>query len=80
LKLRSVNLSYTLPQEWLKHVKISNASIFVQGQNLYTWAKNKYTLDTETTIQGGPPGLGTGTLGQVLPPLRTIVFGVNCSF
>jgi TonB-linked SusC/RagA family outer membrane protein len=80
LKLRSVNLSYTLPAEWLKHIKMSGCSIFVQGQNLYTWAKNKYILDTETTIQGGPPGLGTGTLSQVLPPLRTIVFGVNCSF
>jgi TonB-linked SusC/RagA family outer membrane protein len=80
LKLRSVNLSYTLPQEWLKHVKISNASVFVQGQNLYTWAKNKYVLDTKTTVQGGPPGLGTGIISQVVPPLRTIVFGVNCSF
>ncbi|CAH0318859.1 TonB-dependent receptor SusC [Pedobacter sp. Bi27] len=80
LKLRSVNLSYTLPQEWLKPIKVANASVFVQGQNLYTWAKNKYILDTETTVQGGPSGLGTGTIGQVLPPLRTIVFGVNCSF
>lgn len=80
LKLRSVNLSYNLPQVWLRHIKLSNASVFIQGQNLYTWAKNKYTLDTETTIQGGPPGLGTGTLSQVLPPLRTIVFGINCSF
>ncbi len=80
LKLRSVNFSYTLPQEWLRHIKVSNASVFVQGQNLYTWAKNKYILDTETTVQGGPSGLGTGVIGQVLPPLRTIVFGVNCSF
>ncbi|MBC6112587.1 TonB-dependent receptor [Pedobacter sp. CCM 8938] len=80
LKLRSVNLSYSLPAEWLKHVKMSSCSVFVQGQNLYTWAKNKYILDTETTVQGGPSGLGTGTIGQVLPPLRTIVFGVNCSF
>ena len=80
LKLRSVNLSYTLPSTWIKKVKMSNCSVFVQGQNLYIWAKNKYTLDTETTVQGGPPGLGTGTIGQVLPPLRTIVFGVNCTF
>ncbi|MDQ0967973.1 TonB-linked SusC/RagA family outer membrane protein [Flavobacterium sp. W4I14] len=80
LKLRSVNLLYSLPTEWLKQIKMSSCNIFIQGQNLYTWAKNKYILDTETTIQGGPPGLGTGTLSQVLPPLRTIVFGVNCSF
>ncbi|WP_443938525.1 TonB-dependent receptor [Pedobacter sp. MW01-1-1] len=80
LKLRSVNLSYNLPAQWLRAVKMSNANIYVQGQNLYIWAKNKYTLDTETTVQGGPPGLGTGTIGQVMPPLRTIVFGINCSF
>ncbi|ARS38190.1 SusC/RagA family TonB-linked outer membrane protein [Sphingobacteriaceae bacterium GW460-11-11-14-LB5] len=80
LKLRSVNLSYSLPAEWLKHIKMSGCSVFVQGQNLYTWSKNKYILDTETTVQGGPSGLGTGTIGQVLPPLRTIVFGINCSF
>jgi len=43
-------------------------------------AQNKYILDTETTVQGGPSGLGTGTIGQVMPPLRTIVFGINCSF
>lgn len=80
LKLRSVNMSYTLPQQWLKTIKVSNASVFVQGQNLYTWAKNKYILDTETTVSGGPTGLGTGTIGQVLPPLRAIVFGINASF
>jgi TonB-linked SusC/RagA family outer membrane protein len=80
IKLRSVNLSYNLPSNWLSKVKMSNCSVFVQGQNLFTWAKNKYVLDTETTVQGGPQGLGTGTVGQVLPPLRTIVFGINCQF
>jgi TonB-linked SusC/RagA family outer membrane protein len=80
IKMRSVNLSYNLPAQWVKQVKMSNCSVFVQGQNLYTWAKNKYIYDTETTVQGGPSGLGTGTIGQVLPPLRTIVFGINCTF
>jgi TonB-linked SusC/RagA family outer membrane protein len=80
LKLRSVNLSYNLPSKWLVPAHISACNVFVQGQNLYTWAKNKYVLDTETTVQGGPSGLGTGTIGQVLPPLRTIVFGINCTF
>ncbi|MCL7987281.1 SusC/RagA family TonB-linked outer membrane protein [Sphingobacterium sp. lm-10] len=80
IKLRSVNLSYRLPSSWLSSTKLSNCSIFAQGQNLFTWAKNKYVLDTETTVQGGPSGLGTGTIGQVLPPLRTIVFGFNCQF
>lgn len=80
LKLRSVNLSYNMPSKWLSPLHVSACNVYMQGQNLFTWAKNKYILDTETTIQGGPSGLGTGTIGQVLPPLRTIVFGVNCTF
>jgi len=80
IKLRSINLSYNLPKNWTSRLKMSNCSVFIQGQNLFTWAKNKYVLDTETTVQGGPSGLGTGTIAQVLPPLRTIVFGFNCQF
>ncbi|WP_313156136.1 SusC/RagA family TonB-linked outer membrane protein [Sphingobacterium multivorum] len=80
IKLRSVNLSYNLPKSWTSRLKMSNCNVFMQGQNLFTWAKNKYVLDTETTVQGGPSGLGTGTIAQVLPPLRTIVLGFNCQF
>jgi TonB-linked SusC/RagA family outer membrane protein len=80
LKLRSVNLSYTLPNNLISRLGMTNCRVYAEGQNLVTWAKNKYIYDTETTVQGGPSGLGTGTIGQVLPPLRTIVFGINCSF
>ena len=80
IKLRSINLSYNLPKNWTSRLKMSNCSVFMQAKNLFTWAKNKYVLDTETTVQGGPSGLGTGTISQVLPPLRTIVFGFNCQF
>lgn len=80
LKLRSASLSYSLPKNLINKIKMSNCSVFVQGQNLFTWAKNKYIFDTETTVPGGPSGLGTGTVSQVIPPLRTIVFGINCSF
>jgi TonB-linked SusC/RagA family outer membrane protein len=63
LKLRSANLSYTLPFEWTRSLKVSNARIYVQGQNLLTFAKNKYVLDPESS--------------NAMPPLRTIVFGIN---
>lgn len=79
-KLRSASISYTLPQAWIKRIKMSDCAISVQGQNLFLISKNKYVLDTETQIQGGPSGIGNGTLGAVMPPLRTIVFGINCSF
>ncbi|NLR66581.1 TonB-dependent receptor [Chitinophaga varians] len=78
LKLRSASLSYSFPKAWLKKANIANLKAYAEGQNLFTWMKNKYIYDPETSVPGGPPGLGTGMIA--MPPLRTIVFGVNCSF
>lgn len=78
MKLRSASLSYTFPRAWISKANISNLKVYAEGQNLFTWAKNKYIYDPETSVPGGPPGLGTGMIA--MPPLRTIVFGINCSF
>lgn len=78
LKLRSASLAFNLPKAWLSGMKMSNCKIYAEGQNIFTWMKNKYIFDPETSVSGGAPGLGTGAIA--LPPLRTIVFGINCSF
>jgi len=80
IKFRSASLAYNLPTAWINRMKMSNCRLFVEGQNLAIWAKNKNIFDTETQVRGGPAGLGTGTIGQLTPPLRTVVFGINCSF
>ncbi|NMN37122.1 SusC/RagA family TonB-linked outer membrane protein [Pedobacter sp. SG918] len=79
LKLKTVSLNYTFPKAMASKLKLSNLSVYVQGQNLYTWAKQKYTYDPETTLPGTGPGLGTGQY-IAFPQVRTIVFGLNCSF
>ncbi len=78
-KLKNVSVSYTLPKEWIRKAKMSNALIYVEGQNLYTWAKQKNTYDPETTVPGTGTGLGTGQY-FALPQLRTIVVGISCNF
>lgn len=78
LKLKTVSLNYALPKAWIRRIKMSNASVYLQGQNLYTWAKQKYTYDPETTAPGTGQGLGTGRY-IALPQLRTFVLGLNCS-
>jgi TonB-linked SusC/RagA family outer membrane protein len=78
IRLRSANLAYNLPKKWLHSVRMDNCKIYAEGQNLFTWMKNKSIFDPETSVGGGPPGLGTGMIA--LPPLRTIVFGINCTF
>jgi TonB-linked SusC/RagA family outer membrane protein len=79
-KLRSASIAYMVPKAWIKRLKMADCTISVQGQNLFLFSKNKYLYDPETTFSGGPSGIGTGTLVPVVPPLRTIVFGINCSF
>ncbi|MFT4202633.1 MAG: SusC/RagA family TonB-linked outer membrane protein [Chitinophagaceae bacterium] len=79
LKLRNVNISYSVPKKWLRKLNITNLSVYAQGQNLYTWKKQKFVYDPNTTVSGTGSSLGTGTY-IALPQLRTIVFGINCSF
>lgn len=79
LKLKTVSLNYSFPKEWARKAKMSAASIYVQGQNIYTWAKQKNTYDPETTVPGTGTGLGTGQY-IAMPQLRTIVVGINCTF
>ncbi len=38
LRLKNVELSYTLPDRWMKHIRLENARIFIQGVNLLTFS------------------------------------------
>lgn len=78
IKFKTLSLTYNLPGAWLHKFKIANASIYARGQNLFTWAKQKYTLDPETTLPGTGPSLGTGQYIAV-PQLRTMTVGLNLS-
>jgi hypothetical protein len=66
IRLKNVNLSYDLPAAWMKAVRSKGASVFVRGQNLLT-ITHYFGYDPET-----------GNVG--VPPLRTVVAGIHCSF
>lgn len=67
IRLKNISLSYCLPEQWQHWAHVSNARIYAQGQNLYTFTKY-IGLDPEAP----------GTLA--LPPLRMITAGVSASF
>lgn len=72
-RLKNVAVSYNLPRQWLLRLKIVNAKIYFQGQNLWTaWHKNTALLDPETG--------GTGLLAPNLPPAKTFVIGIQTTF
>ncbi len=66
IRLKTLSLSYDLPDTWINSLKIKGASINFQAQNLMTFTK--YV------------GLDPETQSHVLPPLRTFMLGVNVTF
>jgi hypothetical protein len=66
LRVKNVSLSYQLPRRWQHALNMTNARLFANGQNLYTFTRYK-GLDPET-----------GTFS--LPQLRVISLGVQASF
>lgn len=65
LRFKNVALSYTFKDNWIKRLKMSSARVFLQGQNLLTFTKFK-GYDPET------PAVN-------IPPLRTLIAGINFS-
>lgn len=69
LRLKTVELGYTLPKYWLSKIGLGNARLFINGINLITWDKLKI-FDPEISNEG------TGTY----PQQRVINAGLNFSF
>lgn len=67
IKLKSLSLSYQLPQDWLSKLKIDDAQLSLQGQNIFTLT-NYVGLDPESQSMAN------------LPPLRALTAGLKLIF
>lgn len=70
LKLRTLQIGYTLPKKWLSSAHLSNVRIFVSGENLLTIKSKNY--------KGVDPELGGSVI--VYPLSRMFSGGVNVTF
>lgn len=66
IRLKNVNLSYSLPAKLARKAKFQNLRVYVQGQNLFT-ITNYLGFDPESQ-------------GLALPPLRTFATGIQFTF
>lgn len=66
VKLRNIEVYYRLPQNWMKKILISDAKIYVQGENLLTFSNMK-VMDPEV-------------LGTNFPILKGINIGASFKF
>ena len=71
IRLKTITLGFTLPNQWTKAVGLTNARLYMSANNLWTWAAWDY-YDPESVVNGSAT--------QTTPPLKTVTFGVNINF
>ncbi|MEG1290625.1 MAG: hypothetical protein RSE25_10400, partial [Bacteroidales bacterium] len=67
VRLQEVNITYNIPRTFLKKLRITNAKVYAQGNNLFTIKNNKYGEDPEYP------------LGNIRPQ-AAFTFGINLTF
>ncbi len=72
IRLKNIQLGYTLPESVIRNTPISKLRVYVSGENLWTGTSMLKTFDPET-IDGGWGG-------NVYPLSKTISFGVSVNF
>lgn len=68
LRIKNIELSYTLPKRWQKALSMSGASVFIKCNNLATFSNVDDRIDPETSS------------GSAYPIVRTYTMGVRFSF
>ena len=73
IRLRNIQLGYTLPKDFLSRIKLTNAFFYVRGTNLWTWVKDEnLPFDPE---QGTT---SASNLNVFIP--KTVSVGLNLAF
>lgn len=78
LRLKTVNLDYSLPAHWIRKIGMNTVNIYMSGQNLLTWT-NYSGLDPQVSVSGNQV-LGPGFDAEAYPPFRTYTFGIRGTF
>lgn len=84
-RLKNVQLGYNLPEKWLGRIKAHTATIYVSGENLFTYSPmfkiTKNNIDPENTGDSDQI-LGDSNQGDGFnyPMLKSISFGLSITF
>jgi len=76
IKLRSLSLSYEMPQSITSKMKLDRLRLFIQGQNLITFTKYE-GWDPEVSTDFLNDNVTSGCDFYSAPQPRSIVFGIN---
>lgn len=76
VRLKNVEISYTLPKKWQKAIMMSNAQIYASGNNLATWWNFDDRIDPETSNANGT----VNEYANIYPIVRTFTIGLRFAF
>lgn len=71
LRIRNIQLGYSLPERWLSQIKVQNIHLYVNLQNYFTFSKYK-DYDPETSVN-------VSSLYHY-PMIKTLSGGINVTF
>jgi hypothetical protein len=76
LRLKSLELAYSLPLQWVSKIKAQQVRIYGNAFNVYTWSKNKTVFDPEHRL-GNDDG---GDYGYKYPLMANYNLGLSITF
>jgi TonB-linked SusC/RagA family outer membrane protein len=84
IRMKNLQIGYILPSNITNTLKMSQARLYVSGENLFTWSpmyKYTHNLDVEN-IQGSDRVLTNGSNGNGnnYPMLKSMTIGLNITF
>ena len=79
LKLRNVEISYSVPAAFAKRLNMETIRVFLTGQNLFTWTKF-VGLDPENNQGSAVAGSFFAGPNNAVPVSRTFNLGANIQF
>ncbi len=75
MRLKNLQIGYTLPNGWLSRYNINRCRVFFNGENVFTVSRIIDKMDPE---MAGAGNYGGG--GKVYPLIRSFSFGLNFGF
>ncbi|HTE28073.1 SusC/RagA family TonB-linked outer membrane protein [Flavitalea sp.] len=83
LRLKSLTIDYSLPARLLQKISLVKASVYITGQNLFTFSGlYKHTDNFDPEVMENPIGdLANGSgQGYAYPMLKSVTVGLNIGF
>ena len=81
LRLKTLQLSYTIPERITRKIWMKRATLFVNADNLFTFTKFHQGYDPEVAYDSSATnGVAMGTIGSNYPQVKTFTAGIEIKF